>query len=263
MDIHAAVEGGLGHRDRREVGPLGHQFAVAGGQEAEVALGEELQPVFGVGVPQVVRQQGVHDHPGQGQAMAQEDQPVVLGVLQRLGVRAAAQPGGEGPQHLVQGQLGRIAEFGLMAQGDVGQVAEAWAPADAQANEFGLEGIEAGGFGVDGHRVQWVVAGQQALHQGLKRLGAGDQLGLEGRRFAGCLLAGFGFGWDLSLCGWFSGWRGGLAGEDRGEAVHLATQAEELQFLEAFGEGVAVDGAQGKTRVAGERDVHQDLGEHP
>ena len=196
MHIHAAVErcGLDGHR--REAGSLRHQFRVAGGGEAEVALGHHLQAVPIVRVAQVIGQEGVHHHALEGQAMAQQHQAVVFGVLERLGVGAAGEPGGQGLQHCFQGKLGEEASLrrfaqareqslGLaaaMADRDVGQINEPLTPAEAQPHQFGLERVEGGGLGVEGHGERWIGGRQQPLHQGVQLLRRGDDLGLEGRK---------------------------------------------------------------------------------
>ena len=94
MHVHAAIEGRNLDRHRGEVGTLGHKLAEAGGGKAKVALRHGVEAVFGVGITQVIGKQGVHHHAAEGQSMAQQDQPVVLGVLKAFGVLWAGQPGG-------------------------------------------------------------------------------------------------------------------------------------------------------------------------
>ena len=195
MNIHAAIQGGGSHGHIGEAAPLRHQLAEAGGGEAEMAFGHGLKAVLVAHIPQVVGQHRVHHHPGQGQAMAQQDQPVVFGVLQGLGMGAAGQPGGQGGEHLLQGQLaGRwrwLAQqvggsLGAMADRDVGQISGPWAPAQTDAHQFGAEGIEIGGFGVEGHRGRRIGAGQQPAQQRGQVGRRGHDLGLkEGRTGAG------------------------------------------------------------------------------
>ena len=85
-------------------------------------LRHQLQTMFGRGIPQVISQQRVDHDALQGNAMPQQDQSVVLGVLQGLGVVAAGQPGGEGGEHGFQGQLLRAAVFtAVVTQRDVGE----------------------------------------------------------------------------------------------------------------------------------------------
>ena len=94
MHVHAAIEGGRINGNGGEVLALGHQVAEAGGFETKIALGQFIQAVAIAGIPQVIGQQGVHHHPLQRQAMAQQHQTVVLGVLQRLWMAGTGQPGG-------------------------------------------------------------------------------------------------------------------------------------------------------------------------
>ena len=194
MHVHAAIErcGMKGHR--REAGSLRHQVRVAGGGEAEVALGHHLQTVAIVRVAQVIGQEGVHHHTRQDQSVAQQHQAVVLGVLERLGMSGAGQPGGQGLQHRFHGKLGdrggvRLRRFaqahkpslGLaaaMADWDVGQISEPLTPAETHPHQFGLEGVEGGGLGVEGHGNRWIGGRQQSLHQAFQLLRCGDDLGL-------------------------------------------------------------------------------------
>ena len=52
-----------------------------GGLEAELPFGHQLQTMFGRGIPQVIGQQCVDHDALQGNAMPQQDQAVVFGVL--------------------------------------------------------------------------------------------------------------------------------------------------------------------------------------
>ena len=63
--------------------------------------------MLGTGIPEVVRQQGVHHHPSQRQAMAQQDQTVVFRVLERLGMAVTGQPGCQGLKDGIETELGR------------------------------------------------------------------------------------------------------------------------------------------------------------
>ena len=250
--------------------------------------------MFGVGITQVIGQQGVHHHAAEGQAMAQQDQPVVLGVLQAFGVVWAGQPGCQGFHHHGQGQLGwgrrsRTEQIGghgrVVANRQIGQIRWPRAPAETQAHQLSFERIEIGGFGVEGDGMGGFGGGHQPPHQDLELSGAADQLGFE------IGLAGCGIGrWGIGRCGirgWGIGGRRslgcrtlgrrsfacwgrfepgkirGLAGENRGEVGHLAHQAEELQLLEAAGEGLGFDHTQLQPRLPGEGDIDQDLGQHP
>ena len=56
-----------------------------------------------VGIAEVIGQEGVHHHALKGQAVAQQHETVVFGVLERLGVGGAGEPGGQGLQHRCQG----------------------------------------------------------------------------------------------------------------------------------------------------------------
>ena len=59
----------------------------------------QLQTVFGRGIAQVIRQQRVHHHAAENQAMPQQDQAVVFGVLQRLWDGWGCSARGRGLQH--------------------------------------------------------------------------------------------------------------------------------------------------------------------
>jgi len=67
----------------------------------------------------------------------------------------------------------------LVADRDVGQIGWAFTPGQADAHQFGPKGVEAGGFGVEGHRLGRVGCGQHPCHQGLEASRGGDQLGPE------------------------------------------------------------------------------------
>ena len=113
--------------------------------KTEFPLGHELQAMLGRGIPQVVGQQCVDHHALQGQAMAQQDQAVVLGVLQRFGMIGAGQPRSQGGEHALQRQLRRLFRGEIirrpMADRDVGEGIRLVPPADADAHQFGLEWI--------------------------------------------------------------------------------------------------------------------------
>ena len=165
--------------------------------------------MLGGGIAQVIRQQGVNHHPLEHQPMAHQHQSVVLGVLQGFGVLAAAQPGGELQQHRFQRQLaarrgvsieGKLAR-GAVSDGDVGHRIMLLAPAHADAHQLGAEGVEVGGFGVNGHRCSAVGAAQQPLRQLLQGARLLDQLGLQFRSLA---VAGL-----RRLIRWHSGGPGG------------------------------------------------------
>ena len=107
------------------------------------------------GIAQVIGQHRVHHHALQRQAVTQQDQPVVFGVLQGLGVGGAGQPGGQGGEHRSEGQLQRRrrrfreqirCRLALVADRDVGQLRQAIAPGHPHPHQLGLEGIEAGCF---------------------------------------------------------------------------------------------------------------------
>ena len=104
---------------------------------------------------------------------------------------AAGQPGGQGREHLLQGQLaGRwrwLAQqvggsLGAMADRDVGQLVRSQAPGQADAHQFGPEWVEIGGFGVEGHRAGGIAAAHQLLHQGLQFGSLGDDPRLQLRQ---------------------------------------------------------------------------------
>ena len=151
--------------------------------EAEFPFGHQLETVFRCGIPQVIGQQGVDHDPLQGNAMTQQDQAVIFGVLKGLGVVAAGQPRGQGGEHGFQRQLLRAAVFtAFVTQRDVGECVQGLSPADADAHQFGAERVEVGGLGVEGHRQAAVGAGHQPLHQGIQGRFGLDQLRLQGRQ---------------------------------------------------------------------------------
>ena len=55
----------------------------------------------------------------------------------------------------------------MVADRDVGQIGQALAPAEADPHQLRLEGIEGGGFGIEGNRDGWIGCRPEALHQGL------------------------------------------------------------------------------------------------
>ena len=173
MHIHRAVErclidGNFGKAAGLAVLGLAHQVTEHGGSDAVVPLGHHIEAVFGRGIAEVIRQQGVHHHAAQKQAVTQQDQAVVFGVLQRFGMAGAVQPGGELLQHDLQRQLGSLGV--LMSHGEIGQIVEPGPPAHANAHQLGFEGVQIRGFGVHGHRLRWVGASHQPLHQALQLL---------------------------------------------------------------------------------------------
>ena len=192
VHVHAAVQAGGLQRHIGEGLLLAHQIGEGGGLEAEFTFGHQLQAMFGCGIAQVIGQQRVDHHALQGNAMPQQDQAVVFGVLQSLGVVAAGQPGGEGGEHGFQGQLLRAAVFtAFVPQRDVGECVQGLSPADADAHQFGAERVEVGGLGVEGHRQAAVGAGHQPLHQGIQGRFGLDQLRFQGRQphvVVGCRL---------------------------------------------------------------------------
>ena len=217
MHVHAAVRGGLLQGHRGEVGSLGHQVAVTGGAEVEVALGQGLKAMLVACVAQVVRQQGVHHDPLQYQAVAHQDQAVVFGVLQGLGVGLTGKPWGQGPQHLIEGQLalrrGGIAEqiackgF-LVGDGDVGHLGGPRSPGQAHTHQLGAEGVQGGGLRVQGHGSHRIALLPQELQQGFQFLGALHQ---ERSQFGDGIGGGPGtgpdHGPDIGMAGFAILWR--------------------------------------------------------
>ena len=113
--------------------------------------------------------------------MAHQDQAVVFGVLQGLGVGLAGQPWGQGPQHLIEGQLalwrGGIAEQiacqrSLVGDGDVGHLGGPRSPGQAHTHQLGAEGVQGGGLRVQGHGSHRIPLLPQELQQGFQGLGA-------------------------------------------------------------------------------------------
>ena len=212
MHVHAAVLRRRLQRYRGEAGPLRHQLGVGGGGEAKVAFSHHLQAVPLPRIAQVIGQQGVHHHPGQRQAVAHQDQPVVLGVLQGLGVGGAGQPGGQGGEHRFKRQLvqrclggaivGQAGELALvvalvMADRDVGQIRRFRPPGQAHPHQLGPEGVEVGGFGVERHGPGGIAGRHQPLGQ-LRQLGRrGDQGRLQDR--GGRRLGWFAAGWAIGV----------------------------------------------------------------
>ena len=288
MHVHAAVLGRLRHRDGGEGLPLRHQLLVGGGREAKVALRHRVEPVLGVGVAQIVGQQRVHHHPLQGQAMAHQDQPVVLGVLQGLRVARAAQPGRQGREHDLQGQrrgLGGVREQRRLrlgggrnrrGQGHVGQIRLSLPPAETDAHQLGAEGVEVGGLRVEGHRGRRVGTAIEASHQGLQVRLADDHHRLQqrqGRRLGGDVLRRFalrghpgrivGRGRRCPRIPGRGGGRlfGGMGGEDASEPLHLTLQAVEFELLEALSQALGSHIPQPQAGRLGQRHIGEDAGQ--
>ena len=141
--------------------------------------------MLGCGITQVVGQQCVDHHALEGQAVAQQDQPVVLGVLQRFGVIAAGQPRGQGGEHAFQRQLLDLFRGEIlrrpMADRDVGDGFRLVSPADTDAHQLGLERVQGRGLGVECNRGGGVGDGHQPLHQGSEVGCCADQLGPQHR----------------------------------------------------------------------------------
>ena len=201
MHVHAAVQAGGFQRHIGEGLLLAHQIAEEGGLEAELPLRHQVQAVLGRGITQVIRQQGVDHNTAEGHAVAEQDQPVVFGVLQGFGVFAAGQPGGQGPQHLLQRQLNRrggIARF--VSDGDVGQLIEAVPPTDPDSHQFRSEWVQVCGLRIEGHGCTLIAAAHQPLHQRLQSVRVLNQLRFQLRR--GCFfILRFSGGCDIRCSG--------------------------------------------------------------
>ena len=81
VHVHAAVEAG---RQDFHIGEglfLANKVAVGRGTKAELSFGHQVQTMFGRGIPQVIRQQGVDHDAVEAEPMAHQDEPVVFGVL--------------------------------------------------------------------------------------------------------------------------------------------------------------------------------------
>ncbi|CAI8168425.1 MAG: Uncharacterised protein [Synechococcus sp. CC9902] len=207
VHVHAAVEAGGFQRHIREGLFLPHQIAVDGRLKAEFPFRHQVQPMLGRCIAQIVRQQGVDHHSSKGDSVAKQDQPVVFGVLQCFGVIAAGQPGRQGIQHHLQGQLDGVAVIpGFVSERDVGEIAQALSPADSNAHQFGFERVEIGGFRVHSHRRCLVSAVHQSLKQGVQGGVVLNQLRLQLRKRLFGVLSG---GRCFSCCRCIAGCRCG------------------------------------------------------
>ena len=181
VHVHAAVQAGGLQRHIGEGLLLAHQIGEGGGLEAEFPFRHQLKTVFGCGISQVISQQRVDYDSLEGNAVPQQDQAVVLGVLKGLGVVAAGQPRGEGGEHGFQWQLLRAAVVAaFVPERDVSEGVQGLPPADANAHQLGLEWAEIGGLGVEGDGQAAVGAGHQFLQQSIQGRFGLDQLGLQG-----------------------------------------------------------------------------------
>ena len=174
MHVHGAVLGcGLHlHSSNRLV--VAHQLLEAGGEKAEVTLRHITEAMATGGIQQVVRQEGIHHHPVEVQAVVQKNETVVFGVLQAFGVLLTGQPRGHAGEHQIRIQLGTGV---LVPQGDIGHVIVVLSPTDANAHELGLKGIEGRGFRIQGHGFRRISGRLQAGQQCRQRRLRGDQPG--------------------------------------------------------------------------------------